>query len=83
MARSFARIFFRNAINLGIPIFIAPEIVDQVQDGCDVEFDLENSKLSFLDQTHSLPELPEFARAIMAAGGITNYVKLHGRLPAG
>ena len=83
IARSFARIFFRNAINLGIPIFIAPDFVDQVQDGCEVLFDLDGSQIIWDGHQFSLPELPEFAKAIIHAGGIANYVKTHGRLPAG
>ena len=81
IALSFARIFFRNALNLGIPLFIAPEIVQSVQDGDEAALDLEHSRLSAGGRWFELPELPEFAREILAAGGIAAYVKRHGRFP--
>jgi methanogen homoaconitase small subunit len=81
IALGFARIFFRNALNLGIPLFVAPEIVRAVQDGEEVTLDLANSQLIGANGAYLLPELPEFAREILAAGGIVNYVKEHGRFP--
>jgi methanogen homoaconitase small subunit len=81
IALGFARIFFRNALNLGIPLFEAPEIVQSVKDGEEVTLDLENSQLITADRVYQLPELPEFAREILSAGGIVNYVKQHGRFP--
>ncbi|MBE0696995.1 MAG: homoaconitate hydratase [Anaerolineaceae bacterium] len=81
IALGFARIFFRNALNLGIPLFEAPEIVQSIQDGEEVTLDLAGSRLVAADRTYQLPELPEFAREILDAGGIVNYVKQHGRFP--
>jgi methanogen homoaconitase small subunit len=81
IALGFARIFFRNALNLGIPLFEAPEIVQSVKDGEEVTLDLVNSQLTAADRVYQLPELPEFAREILDAGGIVNYVKQHGRFP--
>jgi methanogen homoaconitase small subunit len=81
IALSYARIFFRNALNLGIPLFEAPEIVHSLQDGDEVSLDLVESRLVCGDRLYTLPQLPEFAREILATGGIVNYVKLHGRFP--
>jgi methanogen homoaconitase small subunit len=81
IALSFARIFFRNALNLGIPLFVAPEIAGGVRDGEEVTLDLAGSRLQAGERAYALPELPEFAREILAAGGIVPYVKLHGRFP--
>lgn len=81
IALSFARIFYRNALNLGIPLFEAPEIVRSVQDGEEVTLDLTGSRLLAGDRAYRLPELPGFAREILDAGGIVNYVKQHGRFP--
>jgi methanogen homoaconitase small subunit len=78
---SFARIFFRNALNLGIPLYEAPEIVQNVQDGEEVTLDLPGNRLVAGERIFALPELPDFAREILAAGGIVNYVKQHGRFP--
>ena len=81
IARGYARIFFRNALNLGIPLFEAPEIVDGVQDGEEATLDLEHNQLITPSRTYDLPQLPVFAREILAAGGIVNYVKQYGRFP--
>lgn len=81
IARSYARIFFRNALNLGIPLFEAPEIVDGVQDGEEATLDLANNRLISGGRTYELPALPDFAREILAAGGIVNYVKQYGHFP--
>ncbi len=83
IALSFARIFFRNALNLGIPLFVAPDIISEVSDGEQVSLDLENQRLLVGDdeQIFTLPELPTFAREILAAGGIVPYVKQYGRFP--
>lgn len=81
IARSFARIFYRNAVNLGIPIFVAPEIVDAIEDGEEVTLDLEGQRISTGGQEFALPPLPEFAREIVNAGGIVAYVREHGHFP--
>jgi methanogen homoaconitase small subunit len=81
IAPSFARIFFRNAINLGIPLFESNEIVTAVSDGQIVTLDLEKSQLITENETYSLPALPDFAAEIIKAGGITRFVKENGRFP--
>ena len=81
IALSFARIFFRNALNLGIPLYVAPEIVQGLKDGDEVTLDLAGSRIQAGEQVYNLPELPEFAREILNAGGITAYVREHGRFP--
>jgi methanogen homoaconitase small subunit len=81
VANSFARIFFRNALNLGIPLFVAPEIVSALQDGQEVTLDIPGQRVVTGGQDLPLPELPAFAQEILAEGGIVNYVKKHGRFP--
>ena len=81
IALSYARIFFRNALNLGIPLYEAPQIVEGLQDGEEVTLDLANNRLIASNRTYELPQLPDFAREILAAGGIVNYVKQYGRFP--
>ncbi|HZS88243.1 MAG TPA: homoaconitate hydratase [Chloroflexota bacterium] len=80
IARSFARIFQRNAVNLGLPIFEAP-LADVVPDGAEAEFSLEAGTLVVNGQTHHLPPIPEFQREIIAAGGLIPYIRQHGRFP--
>lgn len=83
IAPSFARIFFRNAINLGIPLFESAELAAQLQDGQEVQLDLEVGTLTTADNGHQyhLPPLPPFAADIIKAGGITTFVREHGRFP--
>jgi len=81
IALSFARIFFRNALNLGIPLYEAPDIVRSVQDGEEATLDMAGNRLIAGDKVYPLPELPGFAREILEAGGIVNYVKQHGCFP--
>lgn len=81
IAKSFARIFYRNAVNLGIVIFTAPDIVDLLEDGDQVEVDLANSVVYAHEQAHALPSPPEFERQIRAAGGVIEFIQIHGCLP--
>lgn len=81
IALSFARIFFRNALNLGIPLFVAPQIASALQDGDEVTLDLTGNHIITGEQVFALPELPAFAREILSAGGIVAYVRQHGRFP--
>ena len=82
IAPSFARIFYRNAINLGIPLFVSQEIPQAVEDGEEVTLDLEGSRLITARGAYALPPLPDFVKQILEAGGIVNYVRKHGRFPA-
>ncbi|NPV77413.1 MAG: homoaconitate hydratase [Anaerolineae bacterium] len=81
IALSFARIFYRNALNLGIPLFESPEIVEALQDGDEVTLDIPNRRVQCGEQVYLLPELPVFAQEILKAGGIVPYVRAYGRFP--
>lgn len=83
IANSFARIFFRNALNLGIPLFTAPEIVSALQQDDQVTLDLTSGVITAASGEYHLPVLPAFAQEILAAGGIVPYVREHGRFPSG
>ena len=81
IAPGFARIFYRNGINLGLPLYTAPEIAELLPDGAQVEVNFEADELVWNDQRVRLPDLPPFARAIIEAGGIVSYVRENGRFP--
>jgi methanogen homoaconitase small subunit len=81
IALSFARIFYRNAINLGIPLFEAPQVVSQAQDGDTVVFNLKTGELTLQGMVFQLPQMPDFAHQIISAGGVVEYVKQNGRFP--
>ena len=80
IAPSFARIFFRNAINLGIPLFEA-DLTDQVADGEQVTLDLGAAQLHTEHSTVDLPPPPAFVQDIQREGGIVAYYQRHGHFP--
>ncbi len=81
IAPSFARIFFRNAINLGIPLFVSAEIAERVEDGEAATLELAVGRLHTARGEFELAPLPHFALEILRAGGIVAYFREHGRFP--
>lgn len=81
IAKSFARIFYRNALNLGIPLFESPALVEALQEGDEVELDIAGGKITCGGRVYQLPELPSFAGQVLQAGGIVPYVRAHGHFP--
>ena len=82
VAKSFARIFFRNAINTGLPILTCPEAVDSTQMGDEVEIDVENSIVRNVTRglEFRAEPLPPFVVEIVRAGGLVPWV--HQRVKA-
>jgi len=76
IAKSFARIFYRNAINIGLPILESPEAVDAIVEGDDLEVELKTGKIKHLrtGETYQATPFPEFMQAIIDQGGLINYV---------
>ena len=79
IAASFARIFFRNAINIGLPILESPEAAADISEGDEIEVDLSTGEISNLSNGHSYQArpLPDFVLKIAEAGGIVNFLKEH------
>ena len=82
VAKSFARIFFRNCINLGIPVIESDDAVALVRDGDEVTFDLGAGTLSAPAGVAKLRPLAPFAQEILAAGGVVAYLREHGEFPS-
>ena len=80
-AKSFARIFYRNSFNIGLPLIEAD--THAVEEGDILEIDLTKGVLTDASRKIRLPiqPLPGIIRELLAAGGILNYYKKHGRLP--
>jgi 3-isopropylmalate/(R)-2-methylmalate dehydratase small subunit len=75
IARGFARIFFRNAINQGMPLLICPEAVDAARDGAPILVDPAKGKIDIEGRCFTAQPLPEFLRGVVAAGGLLPYVR--------
>ncbi|MCP4709546.1 MAG: 3-isopropylmalate dehydratase small subunit [Planctomycetes bacterium] len=76
IAGTFARIFYRNAINCGFLVVELPGIVDKIDDGDELEIDAKNGKLTNVtkNEVHEFVPLPEFALKIIEAGGLLNTI---------
>lgn len=79
IAQSFARIFFRNSINTGLPLLICPE-ADEIDAGDELEVDLSEGKIC--DRTKSLElraePLPQIMIEILEDGGLAEHIVRHG-----
>src|SRR6266498_507247 len=79
IAASFARIFFRNAINIGLPILECTEAAADITEGDDIEVNLATGEIfNHTNGHHYLARpLPDFVLKIAEAGGIVNFLKAH------
>ena len=75
IASSFARIYYRNAINNGLLVIECAELVDVVETGALIEIDLAENRLYAAGEVFSFPALPEQVQEIVAAGGIIPYLR--------
>jgi 3-isopropylmalate/(R)-2-methylmalate dehydratase small subunit len=77
IAKSFARIFFRNAINIGLPLLECAEAVDNTDSGDVLEVDLARGKIKNLTggKTFTARPYPEFMAGLISAGGLIEYTK--------
>lgn len=77
IAASFARIFFRNAINVGLPILESPQAAREVQTGDEMDVDLANGTIRNITRgaTYPIAPFPPFLQEIISAGGLAPYVK--------
>ena len=79
IAPSFARIFFRNCINIGLPILECPAAVADITEGDDIDVVLASGKIFNRTNGHQYQAnaLPDFVLKIADAGGIVNFLKMH------
>ena len=76
IAPSFARIFYRNAFNMGLPIFELKE-ADEINEGDTVRIDMDNGEIINVTQskTYKFTPIPEFMQELVDAGGLINFAK--------
>ena len=77
IAKSFARIFYRNAINIGMPILECEQAADEINAGDEVSIDFDTGKISDLTsgKTYQAQPFPEFIQNIIAKGGLLASLK--------
>ena len=76
IAESFARIFYRNATNVGIPLLEAPGISKFIEDGDEIEIDLDKATIKSQDgEILTFKKLPPFMLEILEQGGLIEYLK--------
>ncbi len=74
LAKSFARIFFRNAINVGLLPLVCPD-TDQMKDGCEIAVREREGKIMVDGREYSVEPVPEFMYRIVEAAGLVGYAK--------
>ena len=77
IANTFARIFYRNAINIGLPILECAEASEKIQDGDEVSVDFNTGVITNItkNETYQALPFPDFIKDIMAKGGLMNSLK--------
>ncbi|MDC7278125.1 MULTISPECIES: LeuD/DmdB family oxidoreductase small subunit [Pseudobutyrivibrio] len=70
IAKSFARIFYRNSINIGMPVIVSKELYDAVKDGDDMELDLQAGKITANGKEFTCTKLPAKMQEILDQGGL-------------
>jgi len=83
IAQSFARIFYRNAINIGLPIIESPEAAHAIIDGDVVEVDFDHGEIKIYGinnqtQVFKVPPYPQFIQDIVSAGGLMEKITAQG-----
>jgi len=77
VAKSFARIFYRNAINTGVLPLVCPD-TDKIADGAEVFVNLSQAYIEADKKQYPLEPIPEFMMRIVEAGGLVEYAKMRG-----
>jgi len=77
IAKSFARIFYRNAFNIGLPIFECPELPEKANEGDEIEVDGDAGtiRLGRTGETFTVKPIPPFMRELIEAGGLVEWTK--------
>ncbi|MDD5681428.1 MAG: 3-isopropylmalate dehydratase small subunit [Candidatus Omnitrophica bacterium] len=78
IAETFARIFYRNSINIGLPILESKEAARDIENGDEVEVDFDNGEIKNITtgKTYKSQSFPEFMRKIITAGGLLNMLNV-------
>jgi 3-isopropylmalate/(R)-2-methylmalate dehydratase small subunit len=83
VAASFARTFYRNAINDGLTIVESPELYEAVKEGEQISIDLASGKIAHAGREYAFPQIPPSVRKILELGGLANYLKANANTSTG
>jgi 3-isopropylmalate/(R)-2-methylmalate dehydratase small subunit len=77
IAKSFARIFFRNAINIGLPIIESSEVVNDAEEGNEIEVITDKGIIKNISKQkeYTIPAFPEFLQELIENGGLMNWIR--------
>ena len=75
IAKSFSRLYFRNCINSGLPVIVAPDAVEAIENGEELTVDLDKGELTCGAGTFNFPPLPDEVKGIFEEGGLIAYTK--------
>lgn len=70
IAKSFARIFYRNSINIGLPVIVCKDLYDHVEAGEDMELSMVDGTVTVGDQVYTCTKLPAYMQGILDQGGL-------------
>jgi len=76
-AKSFARIFYRNAFNIGLPIFESEEASEKIREGDEIEIDADRGKIRNITkgEEYTAKPIPSFMQELIATGGLIEWTK--------
>ncbi len=77
VAKSFARIFYRNSFNIGLPIFESDEAAEKVREGDEIEVDADNGVIRNVTkgEEYTAKPIPPFMQELISAGGLIEWTK--------
>ncbi|TAL24776.1 MAG: 3-isopropylmalate dehydratase small subunit [Nitrospirae bacterium] len=77
IAKSFARIFYRNSFNIGLPIFESEEASEKIKEGDEIEIDADNGIIKNIskDESYKANPIPPFMQELISAGGLVEWTK--------
>ena len=77
IAKSFARIFYRNSFNIGLPIFESPEAPDRIQEGDILEINADKGLIKNITkgEEYNIKPIPPFMQELISAGGLIEWTK--------
>ena len=75
VAKSFARIFYRNAFNMGLPIFELDES-NEIKEGDIISISMESGEIKNSAKTYKFTPIPPFMQELLSCGGLINYAKV-------